>query len=107
MIRSPDIIRAGLIAIGLYAAATTCLAQSGLQPGSVFSDCEGCPEMVVIPAGEYGFGSPPDEFGSPYNEGYILEVRFARPFAIGKTEVTFDQWDECVRDGQCVGVDDD
>ena len=63
--------------------------------------------MIVIPAGQYGFGSPPDEFGSPYNEGYVLEIEFDRPFALGKTEVTFDQWEACVRDKACAPADDE
>ncbi len=88
-------------------AAIPVRAQDAPEPGSVFRDCETCPEMVVIPAGKYGFGSPPNEFGSPYNEGYILDVEFARPFALGKYEVTFEQWEACVRDGGCKPVDGD
>ena len=63
--------------------------------------------MIVIPAGQYGFGSPPDEFGSHYNEGYVLEIEFDRPFALGKTEVTFDQWEACVRDKACAPAEDE
>ena len=85
----------------------TCAARDAATPGSTFSDCEICPEMVVIPAGEYGFGSPPNEFGGPYNEGYTLDVHFAQPFALGKYEVTFDEWSLCVQDGQCPQVDDE
>ena len=90
----------------LLVAALPVHAQDTPQPGSVFRDCDACPEMVVIPAGKYGFGSPPNEFGSPYNEGYVLDVEFARPFALGKYEVTFGQWEACVRDGGCQPVDD-
>ncbi|NIO43306.1 MAG: SUMF1/EgtB/PvdO family nonheme iron enzyme, partial [Burkholderiales bacterium] len=73
----------------------------------MFRDCDNCPEMVVVPAGQYGFGSPPNEFGSPYNEGYVLDVRFAKPFAIGKYEVTFEEWNQCVKASKCVAADDD
>jgi formylglycine-generating enzyme required for sulfatase activity len=90
----------------LLVAALPVHAQDTPQPGSVFRDCDACPEMVVIPAVKYGFGSPPNEFGSPYNEGYVLDVEFARPFALGKYEVTFGQWEACVRDGGCQPVDD-
>jgi formylglycine-generating enzyme required for sulfatase activity len=31
-------------------------------------------------------------------------VTIARPFAVSKTEVTWDQWEACVRDGMCDGV---
>jgi len=107
MIRVPDVIGRSLIVVSLWAAETTCHAQQSPGPGTVFSDCDECPEMVVIAAGEYGFGAPPDEFGSPYNEGYILDIRFARPFAIGKYEVTFDEWEQCVIAGRCPAADDD
>jgi formylglycine-generating enzyme required for sulfatase activity len=102
-------IRDGIVTAALYLSAVSlpCHAQELLQPGDVLRDCSDCPEMVVIPAGQYGFGSPPDEFGSPYNEGYVLDVRFAKPFAIGKYEVTFDDWDRCVKAGQCISADDD
>jgi hypothetical protein len=29
--------------------------------GETFKDCDDCPEMVVVPAGEFTMGSPPDE----------------------------------------------
>lgn len=99
-----------VLALGLAAPLLTVPTSEAEQqptPGTVFRDCDICPEMVVIPAGDYGFGSPPNEFGSPYNEGYILNVRFARPFALGKTEVTHDEWEVCVSDGECEPAEDD
>lgn len=32
-----------------------------MEPGTVFSDCDGCPEMVVIPAGSFMMGSTDEE----------------------------------------------
>ena len=57
-------------------------------PGSVFRDCEGCPEMVVVPAGSFDMGSPPGEPGRHGNEGPVHRVRIVNSFAIGKYEVT-------------------
>lgn len=34
-----------------------------LAAGTVFKDCEVCPEMVVIPAGSFTMGSPASEPG--------------------------------------------
>ncbi len=96
-----------LVVLGLFVASTISHARELHKPGDVFRDCGDCPELVVIPAGKYGFGSPPDEFGSPYNEGYVLDISFAKPFAIGKYEVTFDEWDLCVKAGSCPAADDD
>ena len=60
-------------------------------------DCAECPEMVVVPAGSYRMGSA-DGVAS---ERPVHEVTFAAPFAVGKHEVTFVQWDACVGDRGC------
>ena len=63
-------------------------------------DCPGCPEMVAIPGGEFLMGSPKEERGRDRNEGPQRKVTI-RPFAAGKFEVTFAQWDACVAEGGC------
>jgi formylglycine-generating enzyme required for sulfatase activity len=73
------------------------------KPGEIFRDCGDCPEMVVIPAGSFRMGSPDSEEGRDSNEGPVHTVTFDRPFAIARHEVTFDQWDTCVRNGGCGG----
>ncbi len=50
------------------------------------------PEMVVVPDGCFQMGSPPDEDGRGSNERQH-EVCITKPFAIGTTEVTFDDYD--------------
>ena len=72
------------------------------RPGHVFRDCDVCPEMVVIPAGTFMMGSPASEAGRFDDEGPRHAVTL-RSFAMGVTEVTFDQWDACVRGGGCGG----
>ena len=69
--------------------------------GRVFRDCPACPEMVVLPAGEFTMGSPESEKGRNKDEGPQRKVVFAQPFAVGKFEVTFTQWDACVAEGGC------
>ncbi len=68
--------------------------------GSVFRECKNCPEMVVIPAGEYMQGSPKDELGRHDDEAQ-RRVRIPAPLAVGRFEVTFAQWDACAADGYC------
>ena len=64
-----------------------------------FKDCTGCPEMVVIPAGEFTMGSPDSE---PFRAAETQHrVTIAAPFAVGKFEITFAQWDACVKGGGC------
>ena len=59
--------------------------------GDRFRDCAECPEMVVVPAGSYRMGD-------------VIQrqvVTIGAPFAVGKYEVTFAQWDACARDRGC------
>jgi formylglycine-generating enzyme required for sulfatase activity len=62
--------------------------------------CPMCPEMVVAPVGSFTMGSPPGERGRDDGEEQV-RVTIARPFAVGKFAVTFDQWDACVAEGGC------
>ena len=73
------------------------------QAGERFRDCDGtwCPQMVVVPAGEYRMGSPSGEAGRDDDEGPRHQVRIAKPFAVGVYEVTFSEWEACVSDGGC------
>ncbi len=71
------------------------------RPGKAFRDCEGCPEMVAIPAGSFTMGSPASEEGRYDREGPQHRVAISRPFAAGRYEVTFDEWDACVRESGC------
>jgi formylglycine-generating enzyme required for sulfatase activity len=68
---------------------------------SSFRDCPSCPEMVTLPAGEFMMGSPESERGRGTDEGPQHKVSFAQPFAAGKYEVTFAEWDACVAEGGC------
>ena len=71
--------------------------------GEVFRDCPKCPELVVVAAGTYRMGSPSHEKGRDDNEGPMHEVVIEEPFAVGVYEVTFSEWEACVRGGGCQG----
>lgn len=71
-------------------------------PGHTFRDCDVCPEMVVLSGGLFTMGSPATELGRGRDEGPQREVSI-QPFAIGKYEVTFAQWDACLGGGGCNG----
>jgi formylglycine-generating enzyme required for sulfatase activity len=57
---------------------------------------------MVMPAGRFTMGSPLDEMGRDDDEGPQHDVRVAT-FAVGRFEITFDEWDACVEDGGCSG----
>ena len=73
-----------------------------VKPGAVFKDCDDCPYMVVIPAGSFLMGSPPDPEQDPFSNAKPVKIgeNDERPqhsvniqtFAIGKYEVTQEQW---------------
>lgn len=72
-----------------------------LKPKSLFKECPTCPEMVVVPAGEFIMGSPSREEGRDEDEGPLRRVTLQAPFAVGRFAVTFEEWDTCVADGGC------
>jgi formylglycine-generating enzyme required for sulfatase activity len=82
-------------------AATTPGASAAAKAGQIFQDCPTCPKMVVVPAGSFMMGSASTEEGRSGDEGPRHPVTFARPFAIGAYEITFDEWDACVADNRC------
>lgn len=88
------------------AVAAVVTPPSVAVPPQTFRDCAECGEMVVIPAGRFTMGSPTSEVGRYANEAQH-EVEIKQPFAIGKYEVTFAQWDACVLDKGCLYRPDD
>jgi formylglycine-generating enzyme required for sulfatase activity len=94
------------IPLAVPAAAQTPAAAgrpTPVTPGQTFKECRNCPEMVVVPPGSFVMGSPADELERRENEPQV-RVTFQGPFAIGRTEVTWDQWEACVRDRWCDGA---
>jgi formylglycine-generating enzyme required for sulfatase activity len=85
----------------------TAAKEQTLKPKDSFRECaveqgqDYCPEMIVVPAGSFMMGSPPTEKGRFDNEDPQHKVTIAKPFAVSKFEVTFDEWDTCVADGDC------
>ena len=91
----------GLLAalvITVIAVATNALplwAAEPLKPGIVFKDCGQCPELVVVPSGIFIMGLK----GKRKVEKPAHRVNITKPFAIGRFEVTFDEWQACIDDG--------
>ena len=93
-----------------YTAALEVLneAERWLAEG-LFRDCAACPLMVEVPPGTFMMGSPAYEEDE---EGLSVErpqhwVTIDYPFAVGVYEVTFDEWEACVRGGGCEDVGDE
>ena len=57
--------------------------------------------MIVVPAGSFMMGSPPTLKGRSDNEHPQHQVAIAKPFAVSKFPLAFDEWDTCVAMGDC------
>jgi len=103
-----DELKKSQVAVGVFdqtrrSSVLTVAEERALKARDSFRECEQCPEMVVAPAGSFTMGSPASEPNRESNESPQHQVTFARPFAVGKFALTFDEWDTCVADGGCNG----
>lgn len=104
----------------IVAFTSLFISASHAEPLDVFRDCDVCPEMIELPMGSFIMGAPPDEFRRnivwrdggfhratkehPHvktDEGPQHTVTIDIPIAMGKNEITYDEWMACVNDGGC------
>lgn len=86
-----------LMPLAVFADDTRAGKTREPKMGSVFRDCSYCPEMVVIPAGNFHMGSASAEEGHSDEEGPQRQVKLSRPYAMSRTEVTQVQWAALLR----------
>jgi formylglycine-generating enzyme required for sulfatase activity len=75
--------------------ALSASEECALKPRDVFRECENCPEMVMVPAGEVLMGSDRDDIDggiAAANEGPQHKAVIRQPIAVGRFEVTRDQY---------------
>ena len=85
-------------------ASTPCKTSKNtvaMAHGDCFRDCDDCPDMMVVNAGSYRMGSPDRETDRCEDEGPLLNVALDYRLAVGKYEVTFDDWRACAAAGHC------
>jgi formylglycine-generating enzyme len=101
MMKKPLLRTIAIVLAGVALHVSPAKADSRHSPGTSFRDCpQVCPEMVVIPPGTYLMGSPA---GDPHQRSdgveqpqHLVTIRYA--FAVGKYEVTRDQYARFVED---------
>lgn len=100
---------------------------TGLLPLEMFKECHACPEMIVMPPGEFMMGAIPGESRNPFDiydenagmrkrrpdEPNIIPFEHPRhrvqmdiPYAIARNEITHAEWMACVEGGGCTHVPD-
>ena len=82
--------RAAIVFVAIFALACAPVVPATAEtpkrtPGQVFKNCPTCPELVVVPAGIYIMGVG----GKRKIEKPAHRVNVAKPFAMGRFEITF------------------
>jgi formylglycine-generating enzyme required for sulfatase activity len=100
-------IIAGAAACGVLLLLAAAYFRDGMPsaPRTVLGskDCALCPEMIAIPAGEFLMGSAEGDPHFNPSEGPQRKVVIAKPFLMGRYEVTVAEFAEFVREqGQIV-----
>jgi formylglycine-generating enzyme required for sulfatase activity len=91
----------GTVSVSLAARPSCPLSaaeERALKPKDSFKECDTCPEMVVVQSGSFTMGSPASEPGRYDYEGPQHTVTINRQFAVGKFEVTVDQFAAFVKE---------
>ncbi len=79
------------------AAAAPAATSTKAAAGSEIKDCPACPTLISLSAGSFTMGSN----SSDPSEKPAHHVTLGAPFAIGKYEVTVEQWNACAEAGAC------
>jgi hypothetical protein len=87
---SPDPATVSLVSRA--AMPLSAAEECGLTPRDTFKECDGCPEMTVLPAGTFIMGSPENEKDRAKDEGPLHRVTISKPLAVGKFHVTLEQF---------------
>lgn len=91
----------GSLSVRSYVALmlALCMFPVSAAPGESFVDCAGCPEMVVIPAGEFLMGATDEELRIAALPAHFdgrekprHPVTISRPFAVAKYEISRAQY---------------
>lgn len=88
------------VCLNMYGAGT--VAADPFLAGDRFRDCSVCPEMIVVPAGDFVMGSPHHEMGRTSQEGPPHRVSVRDKFAMALYEIKISEWKSCASEGACM-----
>ncbi|KLU36106.1 hypothetical protein AB595_15345 [Massilia sp. WF1] len=83
------------------APAAAALPARATAPGAEIKDCPACPSLLSVPGGVFTMGNN----ASDPSEKPAHQVSIEAPFAIGRYEVTVQEWNACVAAGGCQKID--
>jgi formylglycine-generating enzyme required for sulfatase activity len=79
-------------------APLSAAEECAFKPGGSFKECDDCPEMVVVPpSASFTMGTARDDRVAALQR----TVSILQPFAVGKFETTFAEWNACAEGGGC------
>jgi formylglycine-generating enzyme required for sulfatase activity len=90
-----------LLFLGSHADVPAAAADALPAPGTSFRDCEKCPEMMAVPPGSFQMGASAKEKRVVKYVDWALPqhpVTIGYAFAIGRYEVTVDEFDAYVKE---------
>lgn len=104
-----------LMAAPASAETYTLVGDQEVQSLEIFRECDACPEMIVLPKGVFEMGAPPEQsillthlrerqgedVPGLKHEGPVHRVEIDRAIAMGRNEVTHDEFLACVSAGGC------
>lgn len=86
---------------GPLSSASTSDGGPETTAGQAFRDCPTCPELVTISAGTVLMGSSATVPDARADESPRHLVTFAKPFALSRNEISFEEWNACVLEAGC------
>ncbi len=97
---TPEVVPAPVSTPQQTTAPAPVVNQS-VQQGNVIRDCADCPQLVAVPAGSFVKADEANP-GTPAKTTTV-----DHDFAIGRYEITFDDWKKCVVERGCLALPDD
>src|SRR5262249_33647198 len=89
----PALVIAVVVSVGIGRSFLPVKAPArNFNPGDTFSECDACPIMNVLPAGDFVMGVEPETPTQSTWQTPAHPVALVKPFAVGKFEVTNGQY---------------
>ncbi len=86
------------VALGVFPQPDSSSGPGELRAGDEYRDCDTCPKMLVLPAGDFTMGSQGSEAERHTDEGPVQSLSIERGFAVSRFEVTIGEFESFLKD---------